>query len=208
MNLPSKTATTRDRLLEAASVTFATQGYIGATTREIARTAGVSEVTLFRHFQSKEQLLGAVAQQMSELATTGDGDEWTTDLRATLANYAQRHDALLEQHQALIRMFIGEAQRHPDESVCVLQQIFMPLRVKFVAYLADCIQRGSVSPEIEPTAAADRFTGMLLAGMLRRHVMPIDRGYSRAEYVDGCVYLFIRAIGTTASNSAQLSPIS
>ncbi len=194
----SKTSETHERLLAAAIAVFSLQGYVGATTREIARTAGVSEVTLFRHFESKSQLLGAVAQHMTQLESEAftERAEWEPDLRSALAQYADRHDAMLEEYQALIRMFIGEAQRHPDEAWQVLQQAFVPLRNQFVAYLADCIQSGSVRPDIEPTAAADRFTGMLLAGMLRRHVMPIDRGYSRDEYIDGCVELFVRGIGT------------
>ncbi|MEH2432700.1 MAG: helix-turn-helix domain-containing protein, partial [Nostoc sp.] len=49
-------ALTRTRLIEAASQIFASLGVQGATTREIARVAGVNEVTLFRHFASKEQL--------------------------------------------------------------------------------------------------------------------------------------------------------
>lgn len=56
-NLASRTAQTRARLIKAATKVFATAGLTGATTREIARVAAVNEVTLFRHFQSKEQLL-------------------------------------------------------------------------------------------------------------------------------------------------------
>lgn len=44
------------RILEAALEVFARHGYQGAKTLEIARTAGVSEKTLYQHFKSKEQL--------------------------------------------------------------------------------------------------------------------------------------------------------
>ena len=54
---------THRRLLEAAARVFARRGLEGATTREIAREAKVNEVTLFRHFQSKENLLSAVLQR-------------------------------------------------------------------------------------------------------------------------------------------------
>jgi hypothetical protein len=130
-------------------------------------------------------------------------DQWVHDLRTALLHYARIHDAMLEEHEALIRMFIGEAQRHPHESFQVLQQTLIPLREKFAAYLSECIQRGSVRTDIDPTSAADRFTGMLLAGMLRRHVMPIDRGYSRDEYIEGCVDLCVRGIGTEGSTPSS-----
>jgi AcrR family transcriptional regulator len=48
---------TRDRILEAAARVFARDGVAGATTREIARVARVNEVTLFRYFRNKNELL-------------------------------------------------------------------------------------------------------------------------------------------------------
>lgn len=201
------TAATRDRLLKAAIEVFSTAGFVGATTREIARVAGVNEVTLFRHFQSKEQLLSAVAQHITALRTEAlsHQEEWTQDLRLDLLHYGQLHDDMLEEYEALIRMFIGEAQRHPDEALQVFQQSFIPLREKLIAYLRNCIERGSVRSDVDLPLAADQFTGMLLAGMLRRHVTPITRGYSRDRYIEGCVDLFVRGIGTAVSAPSRSS---
>ena len=194
---------TKDRLLQAAIAVFATEGFAGATTREIAKVAGVNEVTLFRHFQSKEQLLGAVAYYITALKAEAlaHQDEWTQDLHRDLQHYAHLHDAMLEDNQALIRMFIGEAQRHPNEAVQVLQQAFLPLREQLITYLQSCVERGSVRSDIDLAIAVDQFTGMLLAGMLRRHVLPVDRGYSRNDYVNSCVDLFVNGISTVMLNS-------
>ena len=105
------TVKTRDRLLKAAIEVFSTEGFVGATTREIARVAGVNEVTLFRYFPSKEQLLGAVAQHITALKAEAlaHQEEWTQDLHRDLLHYATLHDKMLEEYEALIRMFIGEA---------------------------------------------------------------------------------------------------
>jgi AcrR family transcriptional regulator len=48
-----------DKILLAAGQLFARQGYYRTTTREIARLAEVSENTLFRHFDHKEDLFWA-----------------------------------------------------------------------------------------------------------------------------------------------------
>ncbi|MFL6177023.1 MAG: TetR/AcrR family transcriptional regulator [Ornithinibacter sp.] len=48
---------TRQALLESALALFAEQGYDATTTAAIARRAGVSEMTLFRHFATKDALL-------------------------------------------------------------------------------------------------------------------------------------------------------
>ncbi len=45
-----------DQIIAAAGKLFACQGYHGTSTREIARLADVSENTLFRHFDNKEEL--------------------------------------------------------------------------------------------------------------------------------------------------------
>lgn len=48
--------TTRQKLCEAAIELFSNEGYDGVTTKKIAEVAGVSEMTLFRHFGSKNNL--------------------------------------------------------------------------------------------------------------------------------------------------------
>ncbi len=202
-----ETVPTRDRILEAAIQVFSQEGFVGATTREIARVAGVNEVTLFRHFQSKEQLLKAVAEHITalRLEALSHQDEWTYDLRRDLLYYAKIHDDMLEEYQALFRMFIGEAQRHPREALQVLQQSFQPWREKLISYLRSCVERGSIRPDVELLLAADQFTGMLLSGMIRRHVLPTARNYSRDRYVCECVDIFIRGIGTAAVTSDSSS---
>ncbi len=52
----------REALLRAAIKVFAETGTRGATTRRIAQEADVNEVTLFRHFKSKDDLLRAAVQ--------------------------------------------------------------------------------------------------------------------------------------------------
>lgn len=54
---------TEDRLLQAAREVFEEEGFRGATTRRIAARAGVNEVTLFRHFASKEELIAAALER-------------------------------------------------------------------------------------------------------------------------------------------------
>ena len=49
-------AATRQQLLDAAVRVFSQRGYSGATTREIAETAGVAEGSIYRHFADKSAL--------------------------------------------------------------------------------------------------------------------------------------------------------
>ena len=197
---------TRDRLLKAAVEIFATEGIAGATTREIARLAGVNEITLFRHFQSKEQLLKAVVHYITALQAEAldNQDEWTQDLRLDLLHYGQIYSDHLEQYEALVRMFIGEAKRHPEEALRVTQEALMPLREKLTAYLKNGVKKGIVRSDLDLAIAIDSFTGMLLSRMLRHHISPISRGYSQGQYLEGCVDLFVNGIDPVEVNSDSL----
>ncbi len=50
----------RHRILEAVIPVFAEKGFHGATTRDLADAAGVSEALLYRHFPSKESMFQAI----------------------------------------------------------------------------------------------------------------------------------------------------
>lgn len=187
---------TRVRLIEAATQVFALWGVQGATTREIARVAGVNEVTLFRHFASKEQLLKAVIENVLalQIEALAHPEAWTNDLYTDLRHYAQLYNAMLEAQEDLIRTFIGEAKRHPEAARRVMQEAAKPLREKLVAYLQSGQVRGTVRQDIDPVLAIDMFTGMLVAGMLRRSAALQPQSYSPSEYIENCVDIFVRGI--------------
>jgi AcrR family transcriptional regulator len=59
MTFPSKNSEQVNKIVHAAGQLFARQGYHGTSTREIARLADISENTLFRYFEHKEDLFWA-----------------------------------------------------------------------------------------------------------------------------------------------------
>ena len=69
---PSNPNQTRSRIMEAASQLFTEKGFAGTTTRAIAELAGVNEVTLFRHFGTKEKLAKAIMDQFGGQAIAED----------------------------------------------------------------------------------------------------------------------------------------
>lgn len=192
----SRTTQTKARLLAAATEVFAAYGVTGATTKEIARRAQVNEVTLFRHFQSKEQLLAAVVVQALALQAEvlSHQNEWTGDLRHDLTHFAGLYNQMLEEQEDLIRSLIGEAKRHPEVARRIISEAAQPIREQLSAYLRRGQQQGTVRSEVDVAPAADAFTGMLVAGMLRRNVSPV-LPYSRDRYLKSCVDIFVAGIG-------------
>ena len=56
--------TTKERILDAALVSFAENGYRGTNLRDLAAGLGLSKSALYRHYESKEDIWNAVFDQM------------------------------------------------------------------------------------------------------------------------------------------------
>jgi AcrR family transcriptional regulator len=54
---------TRDRILDAAAHVMRTRGFARTTTKQIARAAGYSEATIYKHFDDKSDLFLAVLRK-------------------------------------------------------------------------------------------------------------------------------------------------
>ena len=56
---------TEEKILKAATKLFSEYGFNGVSTKKIAEVAGVNEVTIFRHFTNKSNLLQAVIKHFA-----------------------------------------------------------------------------------------------------------------------------------------------
>src|SRR5688572_13557528 len=59
----------REAIVMAAAPLFAAKGFDAVTTREVAEAAGVSEALLYRHFDNKAALYGAIQDTCIARAT-------------------------------------------------------------------------------------------------------------------------------------------
>lgn len=195
---PHRPGDTREKLIHAATEIFARDGIAGSTTREIARQAGVNEVTLFRHFQSKDGLIAAV---VGENFGNPLGDRppevlvATDNLREDLLAHARRYDQLLRDNLPLIRTMIGEIQHHGDHERMVFKAIFRPLREALVERLAAASDHGELLPDLPPAIVADLFSAMIFTGVLRRASSHIKIEYSATAYIAAAVDLVLRGAG-------------
>ena len=105
----------RDQLLPAAIKVYAESGTRGATTRRIAQEAGVNEVTLFRHFGSKEALIREALGWRADAALRhrAAGAPGRSREPSSSAFCRQHHRVLLE-HRSIIRKCMGEFEEHPQ----------------------------------------------------------------------------------------------
>ncbi len=103
----------REKLLAAAARVLAELGFAGTTTRRVAEEAGVNEVTLFRHFGTKERLLAeAVRTQGAKPQRVTLPAEPTAPARE-LAEWCQAHLERLQDAQAILRRCLGDQEQLP-----------------------------------------------------------------------------------------------
>ncbi|MBT4287502.1 MAG: TetR/AcrR family transcriptional regulator [Deltaproteobacteria bacterium] len=68
----TKVSDTKAKILNAALDLFSEKGARATTTRMISNQAGVNEVTLFRHFKTKEELFNAVFEEVEKIGLCSD----------------------------------------------------------------------------------------------------------------------------------------
>jgi AcrR family transcriptional regulator len=100
----------RDRIIAAARHIFELQGARGATTREIARRAGVNETTIFRLFGSKNALLAAMRELAFGHENFGDdiGELTGEDIIADLRLFAAKAVSQFAMARRLMLIAIAE----------------------------------------------------------------------------------------------------
>lgn len=105
--------TTHEKILNAARDLFEKNGFAAATTKEIADLAGVSEVTLFRHFSSKralfEETLHSCMHPYKVDEYLKDGAAY--DLDIDLKNIAHDMMETYRSNAPLIRMIMRDKMR-------------------------------------------------------------------------------------------------
>ena len=184
----------RDELLGAAARVYAEAGYRGATTRRIALAAGVNEITLFRHFGSKDALLREALARSQDPHSDELLPETPSDPMAELLAWAGSHITDMRGRQALIRTCMGEFAEHPGLFV---PENSGPVRAAraLTQYLTRLRQRGLARAEFDPAAAAALLIGTLFADAMGRDIMPDLYTNQPDKALKEYIALFLRGIG-------------
>jgi AcrR family transcriptional regulator len=134
------------QILDAAERVFNQRGYDRATTREIAKQAGVSEGTLYNYFSSKRAMLLGLIDSV--------GESWRQDIERIEADTFE--DAMAQ----LIAQRMQFAKKHPT-TILTLQQAMLDPEVG--CHLDAMIRRGQDN-------LLERFRALSESGALR----PVD----------------------------------
>lgn len=188
----------RERLLAAAAEVFAREGLSAATTRKIARTAGLNEVTLFRHFENKNNLLAAVLDRVfsappEDSVPACEALNDTPSLEYIVGEFIRIYAKRLRRNFTLVRVLVGEIQHFEEHELKVIRGILHPERQTLVDRLCAARKQGLIREDVDPVIVADQVGALVFTGLLRS-TLPIEREYREERYFEQSVKVIVRGI--------------
>ncbi|GER94141.1 TetR/AcrR family transcriptional regulator [hot springs metagenome] len=158
------TKSTRDKILEAAQELFSQKGYLGATTKEIARASGIAEVTLFRHFPSKENLFENVIVTRSFLPALKDllPEVEGMPYEMALNVIAKRFLETLSSKKNLIQIMHSEMHRYPEKIHMIHNSIIDDV-IKTLASYFEKLKTKGLLKDFNSELGARAFLGMFFS---------------------------------------------
>ena len=193
---------TRRRILEAAERVFSRDGFQGATTREIAREAQVNEVTLFRHFRTRDDLLRETIlyRAIAPEELLNSKAAWKSDLPSQLEQYVRKYYALLLEREALVRAVVGEGRLLPPAVREAVLEKMVPMRAALIERLQTAQKVGCIRQDVDLGCAVDILRDTIHTGMLR-HTMYGTGDYSVDTYLLTVVAIFIQGIRKSSAKN-------
>jgi len=114
----TRTKTRKDRIMDAALCIFAEKGFPNTTISEISKKAGVSEATIYEYFGTKEELLFAIPEKVS--------NESYEEMQHALPFIKDVEGKM----RACLLTYVRLYQSNPDYSALVLLQLMSSKRFR------------------------------------------------------------------------------
>ncbi len=182
---------TEEKIIEAAYRCFSEKGYLGTKTKEIAENAGISEVTLFRHFKTKAAIFEAVIRNYSILSDLRkvvlEGSR--KNLEETLEYIAERIYLTLKEKKRFIKILLSEITSYPGEITKIYDSFFNELDSALLGILKK--EKGLQLKENLNLKFAVRGFHCMLFGFFQTNEIFLKREFSREE-IKSAVNTFVK----------------
>lgn len=161
----------RAQILEAATRVFAEKGFHRATTKDIARAAGIAEGTIYTYFAGKTDLLLGILNRLNETEQRAEhfnsASEW--DFRTFLIAYLQQRMVTIWPNAEVFRAVLPELLVNSDLREKYFQQVIEPTILVAEQYFQMQIEQGqmrAVNVPLTVRAIASMVLGLLILQLL------------------------------------------
>ncbi|RBW52457.1 TetR/AcrR family transcriptional regulator [Ruegeria sp. A3M17] len=155
-------ASKQAQIIEAAVAEFQEKGFAAASMDRISAQAEVSKRTLYKYYESKENLFRSIVLELSNrfAAVRDIRYEKGRDIREQLTNlaWAEGRILMLPEVMAMARMVISETLRNPD--LAAAAQGKLDKTAIFIEMLKDAADDGQLRIE-NPELAGQEFIGLI-----------------------------------------------
>ena len=186
-------------IINAAASLFAANGFKGTTTREIAKSAGISEALLFKYFPTKRALYAAILAEKAPISqlleVVEDAAKKRDDTRVftLIASYRIHRGT----DPTLMRLLLFSALEGHELSDMFFRKQHRLFYDYLSSYIARRIRDGAFRP-VDPLVVARAFMGMVTHHRLLHEIFRVPAHCSPEESVATYVTLFLDGIRTTA----------
>lgn len=204
-------------ILEAAIKVINKKGFNAATTKEIAREAGVAEGTIFNYFPTKKDILhqlilkavGQISPQiaMDSLDSTL-GKIKTMDGETALRNFFKDRVKLCVENMNLLKIGLIESQYDPDLRDILGKDMFSPSQTMIEQYFNDAIASG-IFRQFDVSILTACTLGLTLSLILAENRIKNRRNYLNHahggydEVIDGLVDILFYGIAKDSQNKVH-----
>lgn len=189
--------TAREKILDAALRLFSEKGYLGATTREIAQEAGVAEVTLFRHFSSKEVLFEAVLSTHTFLPALKEIIPSIKDkpVEEALTLIARKYLATLDRRKDFIKILLSQSHFLPEKVHTIYHAFLAEIFTTLATYFRD-MQKAGTLRAFDPVLGARAFLAMFFTYFLTNDIIQFQAKEHTTTDTVICEYIGLFLSGT------------
>ncbi len=171
----------RNQILDSAAAVFAEKGFHRATTKDIARRAGIAEGTIYNYFDSKDDLLIGMMARLAELETLGD--ELTEALQGDvrdffIAMFRRRVEHLVEAQETL-QAILPEVMVNADLREHYYQRFVLRIAALLEQYVRTRIELGHIRPV--DTTLTTRVVQAMFIGLLVLRILGDETVVARWE---------------------------
>lgn len=155
---------------------MADRGFQGATIDAIATRAGVGRNTIYRRWETKEELIADAVRELSADLDEHEGDDVYGLLLDWIRDFARLFgDPIFGR---ILPSVLGELRRNPDFAQAYIERVVRPRYGALLSLLSQGVERGELRRDANVEQVADLLAGAPFVRLLPVGLPPVTEHYA------------------------------
>ena len=187
---------TDEKIIKATFGILQREGFTKATTKKIAAEAGVNEVTIFRNFQNKNNLveitknyyLQLLIDKLEEIFEFGEDEEIEEYLKISFFGIL----SLSDEDFSIIRVAMEEVRENPENQL-LISEITDVILNKLEEFFKLKIEKGIIR-KVNPKSLAIMCFGMLFQSVILWKIYNKNLDFETNYYADDLINIMLEGV--------------